>query len=189
MDDRIELRKTNQDNYRMNVVQVPLLRGLGAVILCFYVLLYDVLNPPFLWSRYLPFVAVFAAYCVGSWLILRRAYRKMNLLDLSLVFLTLDVFTFLLVIYRTGADKSLLFFLSVVRVSDQSYTTFRRCLMFAHLSLVSYFAFLLYLMMVEGRDIDWRMQVLKMAYLYGVNIYLAIVSKPAEELRKKSAEV
>ena len=189
MDDRIELRRTTQDSYRLNVVQIPLLRGLGAVILCFYVLLYDALNPPFSWISYLFFVALCGTYCAGSWLILRNGYRKLNRIDLALVFLILDIFMFLLVIYRTGADKSLLFFLSVVRVSDQSYTTFKRVLMFAHLSLVSYFAFLLYLTLVEGRSIDWRMQVLKMAYLYGVNIYLAIVAKPAEELRKKSAEV
>jgi signal transduction histidine kinase/ActR/RegA family two-component response regulator len=61
--------------------------------------------------------------------------------------------------------------------------------MFAHLSLISYALLLLYLTMLEGRMIDWRTEVLKMAYIYGANMYLAIIAKPAEELRKKSAEI
>jgi signal transduction histidine kinase/ActR/RegA family two-component response regulator len=178
------------DSYRLNVVQIPLLRGVGSAILCFYVLLYDVLiNPPFSWSRYLAFVAILATYSVGSWLILRGAYRKVRPLDLSLLFLTVDLFFWILVIYRTGADKSLLFFLSILRVSDQAYSTSKRVLIFAHLSLFSYALLLLYLTMLEGRTIDWRTEVLKMAYIYGANLYLAVIAKPAEELRKKSAEI
>jgi signal transduction histidine kinase/ActR/RegA family two-component response regulator len=190
MDDRRETqRKPNEDSYQLNVVQIPLLRGLGAIILCFYILIYDVLiNPPFSWFRYFTYVAIFATYCVGSWLVLRTAYRRVRSLDLSLTFLIADLFVWLLAIYWTGGDKSLLFFLSVVRVSDQAYTTFRRVLLFAHLSLFAYFGLILYLAMVEGQPVDWRIEILKMAYIYGANIYLAILSKPAEELRKKSAE-
>jgi signal transduction histidine kinase/ActR/RegA family two-component response regulator len=180
----------NEDSFQLNVVQIPVLRGVGSIILCFYVLFYDVLiNPPFLWSRYSEFVAILAAYCVGSWLILRSGYRKFRPVDLGLTLLIVDLLVWLLVIYRTGADKSLLFFLSVVRVSDQAYTTFKRVLLFAHLSLVSYFAFILYLTLIEGRAVDWRMEILKMVYIYGANLYLAIVSKPAEQVRRKSAEI
>jgi signal transduction histidine kinase/ActR/RegA family two-component response regulator len=191
MDDRSEKhRQPWLDNHRLNVVQIPLLRGLGSAILSFYVLLYDVLiNPPFSWSRYVSFVAILTIYGVGSWLILRWGYRKVKPLDLSLIFLIVDLFVWVLVIYRTGAEKSLLFFLSIVRVSDQAYSTSKRVLIFAHLSLVSYLLLLLYLTMLEGRTIDWRTEVLKMAYIYGANLYLAIIAKPAEELRKKSAEI
>ena len=189
MDDRSERhRQPWLDSYRLNVVQIPLLRGLGSVILSLYVLLYDVLiSPPFSWSRYLFFVSILATYGVGSWLILRGGYRKVKPLDLSLLFLIVDLLVWVLVIYRTGAEKSLLFFLSIVRVSDQAYSTSKRVLMFAHLSLISYALLLLYLTMLEGRVIDWRTEVLKMAYIYGANMYLAIIARPAEELRKKSA--
>ncbi|HLH31719.1 MAG TPA: ATP-binding protein [Terriglobia bacterium] len=191
MDDlRNTQRKAGRDNYRLNVVQIPLLRGFGTVILCCYVLLYDLLvNTPFSAARYFEFVGILAAYTVGSWLILRAGYRKVKPIDLSLLFLMVDLFVWILVVYRTGAEKSLLFFLSVIRVSDQTYTTFKRVLMFAHLSLVSYLCFLLYLAFIDGRPIDWRIEILKMAYIYGANLYLAIISKPAEELRRKSAEI
>jgi signal transduction histidine kinase/AmiR/NasT family two-component response regulator len=190
MEDRTETqRKLPGTNYRLNVIQIPLLRSLGLLVLCLFVLLYDLLVGPFSWSRYLAFVAIFAAYSIGSWLILRTAYKKVKRLDLSLLFLIVDLFFWLFAIYRTGGERSLLFFLSVVRVSDQAYTTSKRVLMFAHLSLLSYLVFVLYLAAVEGRSIDWRIEVLKMAYIYGANMYLAITSRPAEAMRKRSGEI
>jgi signal transduction histidine kinase/CheY-like chemotaxis protein len=188
--DRIESpRKPLGENYRLNVVQIPLLRALGSAILCIYILLYDVVSGSgFSWSSYLTYAGIFAVYCVGSWLALRVGYGKLRKFDLPLFFLILDFALWLLVIYRTGADKSLLFFLSVVRVSDQAYSTFRRVLMFAHLSLIAYGVLLIYLVNVEGRTIDLGTELLKMAYIYGASLYLAITSRPAEVLRKRSAE-
>jgi signal transduction histidine kinase/CheY-like chemotaxis protein len=191
MEEQIEIqRRMPGDNYRLNVVQIPLLRGLGAAILCTYVLLYDLLSASaFSWTGYLEFVAILASYCIGSWLILSKGYRKLKPVDLSLVFFITDIFFWILTIYRTGADKSLLFFLCVVRVSDQGSTTFRRVMMFAHLTLVSYVLFIFYLAGIEGRTIDWQTELLKIAYIYGANLYLAITSRPAEMLRKRSAEI
>ncbi len=191
MEDRNETQpRIAGEDYRLNVIQIPLLRGFGLAILCAYVLLYDLLiAPPFSLLRYLLFVGIFAAYCTGSWLILRKGYKRASSFGLPLLFLILDLFFFLFAIYRTGADKSLLFFLCIVRVADQAYTTFKRVLMFAHLTLASYLGFILYLAFVEGRAIDWRMEGLKIAYIYGVNLYLAITSKPAEALRKRSSEI
>src|SRR5437667_6233135 len=191
MEERIEIqRRMPRDNYRLNVVQIPLLRGVGAAILCAYVLLYDLLKAPvFSWTLYLAFVASLATYCIGSWLILSKTYKKIKPVDLSLVFLITDLLFWILAIYRTGADKSLLFFLCVVRVSDQGHTSFRRVLVFAHLTLISYVLFIIYLGAVEGRTIDWQTELLKIAYIYGANLYLAITSWPAEALRKRSAEI
>lgn len=160
------------------------------MILCLYVLLYDLLiAPSFSWSRYLAFVAIFATYCLASWLVLRVAYKKVKAFDLSVLFLIVDLFFLVLAIYRTGADKSLLFFLSVIRVSDQTYTSFKRLVLFAHLSLFSYVLFILYLNGIERRPVDWKLEILKMAYIYGANMYIAVTSKPAEKFRKRSADI
>src|SRR5260370_12012726 len=179
MEERIEIqRRRPGKNYRLNVVQIPLLRGLGLAILCAYVLLYDlVIAPGFSLSRYLAFVAIFATYCTGSWVILRKGYRKVKPVDLSLLFLIADLFFWLLVVYRTGADKSLLFFFSIVRVSDQAYTTLRRVLMFVHLALVSYLLLIFYVAVIEGRPIDWRMDALQIAYVFGENLYPLIKTR------------
>ena len=187
MEDNGVQRQTK--GYRLNVVQIPMLRVIGSAILCIYVLVYDLLiAPQFSWSRYLTFVLIFASYCLGSWLVLRLGYLKTRTLDLSLFFLITDLSLWILVIYRTGAETSLLFFLSIVRVSDQAYTTFKKVLMFAHLALLAYALLVVYLVAVEGRPVDLRLEFLKMVYIYGASLYLAITSRPAEALRKRTME-
>src|SRR5881397_179020 len=183
-------RRRPADNYWLNVVQIPVLRALGLAILCVYVLLYDLLiAPPFCLPGYLPYVAIFAVYCLVSWLALRKGYRKIKPVDFSLVLLVADLFLWLLVVYRTGAEKSLLFFVGVVLVSHQAYTTFKRILIFAHLTVGAYLLLVLYLGVIEGRLIDWRIEVLKIAYIYGANLYLALTWRPGEALRKRSGEI
>ena len=63
MEDQNETqRRITREDYRLNVIQIPLLRGFGFAILCAYVLLYDLLiAPAFSLSRYFLFVGVFAA--------------------------------------------------------------------------------------------------------------------------------
>src|SRR5262249_53375585 len=62
---------------QFNVVKIPLVLVLGALILCLSILLYDLLiAPPFSLSQYVVFVAIFATYCIGSWVILRAGYGK-----------------------------------------------------------------------------------------------------------------
>ena len=186
MGDKSEHR--HPKGYRLNVIQIPLLRGFGSLILCIYVLVYDLFfSPQFSLTRYLTFVLVLGSYCLGSWLILRYGYLKTRL-DLALLFLITDVFFWALTIYRTGAETSLLFFLSIVRVSDQAYTSFKKVLMFAHLTLLAYGALVAYLVVVEDRTIDVRIEVLKVIYLYGASLYLAITSRSAEALRKRTLE-
>jgi signal transduction histidine kinase/CheY-like chemotaxis protein len=174
--------------YRLNVIQIPRLRGFGSLILCIYVLFYDVFfSPPFSLTEYLTFVVILGSYCLGSWLVLRYGYHKTRV-DLSLVFLVTDVFLWLLALYRTGAENSLLFFLSIVRVSDQAYTSFKKVLMFAHLTVLAYGGLLSYLIFIEDRTIDFRSQFLKVIYLYGASVYLAMTSRSAEALRKRTLE-
>src|SRR5437899_1625541 len=55
--------------------------------------------------------------------------------------------------------------------------------------LCVYVLFILYLAVIEGRPIDWRVEALKIAYVYGANLYLAITSRPAEALRKRSSGI
>ena len=104
--------KPLQDGYRLNAFQIPVLRALGFSILAFYVLLYDlVVVRSFSLFGYLAFIALLAAYAAGSWFVLRTAYTKVRSVDLGVAFLIADLLIFLAVIYRTGADRSLLFFL------------------------------------------------------------------------------
>src|SRR5438093_3999894 len=192
MDDGMEAKpRLKQDGYRLNVVLIPLLHGAWSLILCAYVFLYDVLAPaPFSWGKYLTFVLILAGYCLSSWFIPKLIYRtaRKRRIDFSLCFLIADLLFWLLVIYRTGAEKSLLFFLSLVRVSEQRDMSFKRVLVFAHLTLIAYALLVFYLVSIEGRPVGTRPKLLKMAYIYVANLYLAFTSRPAEVLRQRSAD-
>src|SRR2546426_1954474 len=188
MEDRgMMQRRRHGETYRLNVVLIPMLRGTGCLILCVYVLAYDLfVAPPFSWQKFLAFVLLLGGYCLVSWLVLSQAYVRIKKRDISLFFLVTDLLLWLFTVYRTGGDQSLLFFLGIVRVADQAYTTFKRVLMFAHLTVVAYALLILYLIFVEGRPVDLRLELVKMVFIYGANMYLAITSRPAEAFRKRS---
>src|SRR5947199_10781111 len=86
-------RRRPADNYWLEVVQIPMLRAFGLAALSVYVLLYDLLiDPPFSLAGYLGFVAIFAVYCLASWLGLPEGRRKVKPFDFSLLVLVGDLF-------------------------------------------------------------------------------------------------
>jgi len=176
------------DNYRLNTSQIPLLRALGFGILGVFILLYDVLiEPTFTPAGYVWFMGMIGIYCLISWQILRYGYLRLRHFDFGLVFLLVDLPFFLSVIHRTGANNSLLFFLLVLRVSDQtSYTDLRRVFAFAHITPAAYIAYLLWLKTLPGVTLNWKLEIFKIVSIYGANIYIALTSQPAQNLRRKS---
>ena len=162
-----------RDAYRLNAVQIPALRALGLGTLSVCVLFYKLLvDHTFTWSGYLEFASVMALYCAGSWLALRWAYAKRRRVDLGFVLLNVDLFFFLYAIYNAGADNSFLFFVLVMRVSDQGFSGTRRMFFFAHLTAAIYALFVVYLGLVEQRPVDWGLQVAKLIFIYGMNLYM-----------------
>lgn len=88
------------------------------------------------------------------------------------VLLNVDLFFFLYAIYNAGADNSFLFFVLVMRVSDQGFSGTRRMFFFAHLTAAIYALFVVYLGLVEQRPVDWGLQVAKLIFIYGMNLYM-----------------
>src|SRR4026207_1980280 len=114
-------RRRIADNYRLNASQIPLLRAVGFGILRAFLLIYDLLiAPTFTLSGYLGFVGMSGVYCLISWQILRHGYFRLRHFDVGLIFLLVDLPFILSVIHWTGANQSVLFFLLVLRVSDQT---------------------------------------------------------------------
>jgi signal transduction histidine kinase/ActR/RegA family two-component response regulator len=176
------------DNYRLNASQIPLLRAVGFGILATFVLLYDLLiAPTFTVAGYLWFVGMIAVYCLISWQVLRHGYFRIRHFDFGLVFLLVDLPFILSVIHWTGANRSVLFFLLVLRVSDQtSYSNTRRIFAFAHITPVAYTAYLFWLSTLPEITLDWKLEILKVLAIYGANIYIALTSQPAQNLRQRS---
>ncbi|HSF33124.1 MAG TPA: PAS domain S-box protein [Candidatus Tectomicrobia bacterium] len=102
-------------------------------------------------------------------------------------FLVADVFIWTLVIYFTGGEKSLLFWLMVMRVADQINTSFKRAIFFGHLSTFSYIAMLLYLTYVDRHPILFPHELPKIVAIYMSNLYIAITARTSEQHRNRTA--
>ena len=120
---------------RLNTVQIPRLRLVGLVCIIGLVFLHNELLPG-TGTRLdaIRFTFTSMAYAAGSWLVLRRFYEPDRWFDLGVVFMITDLALFGGAILASGAERSLLFFLPIVRVADQNWTGVRRVMAFAVLS-------------------------------------------------------
>jgi len=140
------------------------------------------------WAPFLSFLALGALYSLVSWLILVWFYDPDRSLDLSLVFVVLDMLPMTYAIYLSGGEKSLLFFALIARVADQVHSGFLRALAFAHLSAGSYLLMLGYIAIFEQRPVDWVQGLTILTFLYGINLYLALSARPSDRFRARSRE-
>src|SRR6267143_1533685 len=83
----------------------------------------------------LAIVGGLAAWSLLSWLALRRWHGRTGRIDLGLVVELGDVVVWTIVIYLTGAERSLLLFLVLLRAADMQTASFRRVLLFGHFSV------------------------------------------------------
>jgi len=175
--------------WQLNVVQVPVLRLVGLAMVALGVFLHNrfVLGTP-AWPEALRFTAIAGTYALASWLVLYRWYARVRAVDLGVVFLALDLLVFTLAIYYTGADRSWLFFILIVRVADQTTASFGRALAFGHAATLAYLLMLLVLALVEQRDLAWRVELTKLVAIYGAGIYIALTARTAERRRWRTAE-
>ncbi len=126
------------------------------------------------------------SYSLGSWIALYAAFDRLRpIVNLGTVFLALDVIVWVVAIYLTGADRSWLFFLLLIRTADQVNTSFRRALAFAHLAIGAYVVMLLELTLVEHRPVNWPAEIFKVAFLYGAGVYISLTARTAERLRQR----
>jgi two-component system sensor histidine kinase/response regulator len=184
----IEHRRSERA-YRLAVVDIPLLRIVGAVIIALSV----VVNNRYFLKEPAPTPVVFVAtltvlYCLGSWLCLRLFYERLLPFDLSLFFLTVDVPLMAYAVYLSGAEQSWLFFTMLTRAVDQAQTTFRRCFTFVVFGTLCYGAMQTYVMYVDKRPIAWNVFFAKVAFIFACGVYVALAARTAERRRAKMAE-
>lgn len=185
-----EIDRRRQERARkLAVHQIPMLRAIGSFFLSVGVFLNNryILAEPSL----VPWIAVtcvIAGYALVSFLSLRLFYERVLPFDLSLFFLTGDVVVWTLAIYATGADRSWLFFILLIRVADQTQTTFRRCLAFAGLTFLCYTALLLWVHLVKGTPLPPEVGIVKLIFVTVAGFYIALAARTAETRRDQMAQ-
>ena len=175
-----------QRERHFHTIEVPLLRVIGFSMITLLVLLRYSFVPDAGETHPLWVGVIGLAYSLVAWAVLYVGFAPLKpRVNLGTVFLALDVFVFIIAIYLTGGDRSWLFFLLFIRTADQANTTFKRALVFGHLSVAIYAAMLIELQFVEHRDVAWRAELFKIALLYGANLYVALTARTAERVRER----
>ena len=182
--DQSEQHKQRREKH-FHTIEIPTLRLAGFSILTLLVGMRQMFVADDAGSRPIALGAIVIAYCLVSWAILYAFFNKVKRVHLGTLFLAVDVAAFALAIYLTGADKSWLFLLLLIRAADQSNTTTRRALAFAHLSVAAYVVLLLELTFVEHRPVVWPAEIFKLLLLYGASAYIAMSARTAERLRQR----
>ena len=177
-------RKKLERATNLATFEVPVLRLIGSFFLIVGVYLNDryFLDQPVIlpWTTV---AIVLAAYCVFSTVILRLFYERWLPFDLNLAFLVLDVPLWTFCVYSSGAERSWLFYVLLMRVADQTQTTFRRCLGFAALVTACYGGLLFWVIVVDGRPIDSAVVVVKLVFIGAAGLYIALTARTAEVRR------
>jgi len=181
-------RKKEQRAYRLHVIDIPRLRLLGCVLLLVGVVVHNTfLTPPLQWTSMGPLAAVLLGYSLLSWAILYGLFERTTLFDLGVFFLVTDLFVWTAAIYASGGEKSLLFFILLLRIADQANTGFRRAVFFAHVATLTYMVMLLYIFFVDQRMLYWPAEGTKLLFIYGASLYLSMTARTAEYRRNRTA--
>lgn len=181
-------RKKQQRAFRLHAIDVPRLRVLGFTLLFFGVLAHNTwLTPPLDWTSMGWLAAVMIGYMLLSWAALYRLFERITLFDLGVFFMVTDLFVWTAAIYVSGGEKSLLFFILLLRIADQANTEFRRALFFAQVATLSYFLMLLYIVFVDLRMLYWPAEATKLLFIYGASLYLSLTARTAERRRNRTA--
>ncbi len=183
-------RKRIARERRLNLVVIPALRVVGMSLLAVGVLLNNaVLLGSFSWAAWVRVTAGLELYALVSWLLLWALRSRLRPVDLGLFFLAFDLVVFAWVLASSGGEKSWLFFILIVRVADQTNTTFRRTLLFAHAAAFVYAGMLVWTGVIEGRDVSWPVGLSKTVFVYGSGLYISLTALTAERLRNTVASV
>jgi signal transduction histidine kinase/HPt (histidine-containing phosphotransfer) domain-containing protein len=173
--------------YRLNVIQLPVLRFLGFALISFFILVHNYyVFKVFSWIPFLDFAAIALSYSVLSSATLYLFFGRTGKFDFGIFFLTTDIFVFVLAIYFSGGYKSLLFFILLIRVADQTNTSFKRVLLFSHVSILAYIAMLFYIVHFDHRSFPLSLEIPKLCCIYFAGLYISLTARTAEQLRNRS---
>jgi len=168
-----------------HTLQIPWLRLIGSLLLALVVFLHQKFvagTPDVAWVA-----PLLIGYAVVSWPVIRLLYGKTGRIDLSLLFLIVDVPLWTLAIYATGGEHSWIFLVLLLRVVDQTHTSFRRALFFGHLVTASYLLMAAYLQVFERHDIHWPEELAKVFFMYAGCLYTSLVAHTAERHQQRTA--
>ena len=189
LDETVLKERRRLNAWRLHTVQIPFIRAIGFVILCAIGGLQEMAIGRGLVPAAEPARAVGAQPRVrdGQLADPAQGVRPTGPLDLSLLFLHLDILVWLPNLHHLEQGHLFFAYFLLVRVADQIGFGFRRALYFAHAVLVGYVGYTVWVALVEpdGRGTH-RLAIAATMYLVGV--YLAFTGSVTERLRNRTRQ-
>ncbi len=170
---------------RFHGLEIPLLRALGLGLLSIAVCIYDGSVRPDLALELPAFGLTVIVYLAASWALLLVMYRGPTPIPWELLFMFGDVTILAYAVWCTGGPQSPFFLLLCARVADQTATSYRRTLAFAHITVLAYVV----MCVLYGihRAVPPVIEVVtKAAFLYALNLYFVGTSLSAERVRRRA---
>ncbi len=183
----IETRRREREQ-RLATFELPLVRVCGSLLLSLGIFIHNrwVLPQPI--ESWLVATLALAVYAAVSWTVLAFFLRRDPPRDFTVAALAGDLLIWTFAIYSTGAEASWLFFVLLVRVADQTQTTFRRALAFALLATGCYAAMLAWVALVDGRAVASPPQIAKLVFILFGGVYISLAARTAENRRARLRE-
>ena len=186
LDETLLAERRAEGARRVHTIQLPFMRAVGFTIVCVMVVLHDLRSgAPFPQSSLWLLLTANLAYATFSWLALRRAYGRTGPIDLSLVFLHLDVLVWLLNLHHLEQSHLFFAYLLLMRVADQVGFGFRRALYFGAVVLVAYLVYALWLSVFEPANLRWGERLGIAAIMALIGFYLALTGRVIERVRNR----
>ncbi|MEP6620593.1 MAG: HAMP domain-containing sensor histidine kinase [bacterium] len=172
---------------RLNIFTIPATRLIGSTMLLVVIVIHNQLVLPAPgWATVLRYAAALELYCFATWFILWRWSERVQVIDLGLLLMWLDVGAWTAGIYASGGQHSWLFFFALMRVSDQSFLSFRRTVWFAHLAPISYLLMIAYIVAVDHEHVYWPPEIAKAFIIYMCSLYTLLIAWNSKLLRDRT---
>ena len=125
---------------------------------------------------------------VVSWLALRIGYGRTGRLDLSLLFLHLDVLVWLPNLHHLEQSSLFFAYFLLVRVADQVSVGVRRAFYFNHVVIGAYLGYSVWVSVYDPGNARWMDRLAIAAIMYLLGSYLAYTGTVTERLRHRTRQ-
>ena len=177
-------RRRNERARTLAVFEIPLIRVFGSIILTLGIFLHNrYLIPDAPQIAWLQLALILGVYAAVAWGVVVAAYRLDPPRDLTVLFFVGDLIIWTYAIYVTGAERSWLFFILMLRVADQIQTTVRRCLSFAAFGTFCWLAMIAWVHFIDGRPVSFRAAMVKALFIALSGIYISFAARTSEKRR------
>ncbi|MCE9660551.1 MAG: response regulator [Burkholderiales bacterium] len=171
---------------RIHTIQMPVIRAIGFAILCVIAVLHDLrAGIAFPQPSLSLLLLINLGYAAISWLVLRFAHGRTGRIDLSFVFLHLDVLVWLPNLNHLEQSHLFFAYLLLIRVADQVGFGFRRAFYFNHVVLAAYLGYSAWVSVFEPANTHWMERLGLAAVMYLLGAYLAFTGSVIERLRNR----